>query len=132
MSSSSNLKYEDIPKRYIDPSVPKGKGEGSRINGKDWKMKKDAFRVKTLGVSKPKSFKEREEKKLQEVQYKVRMKELKEEKESIRKQRIDDLKKRRETKAEKERYELIAAKMHAKKVDRMRKREKRNKLLKER
>ncbi|KAK6201400.1 uncharacterized protein RJT21DRAFT_35059 [Scheffersomyces amazonensis] len=132
MSSSANLKYEDIPKRYIDPLAPKDKGEGSRVNGKDWKIKKDAFRVKTLGVKRFSSFKDREEKKLQEEQYKARVKELKEEKESIRKQRIDDLKRRREIKAEKERYELMAAKMHAKKVERMRKREKRNKLLKER
>ena len=50
MSSSSNLQYEEIPKKYIDPLAPKDKGEGSRVNGKDWKIKKDAFRVKTLGV----------------------------------------------------------------------------------
>lgn len=132
MSSTSNLEYEKIPKRYIDPLAPKDKSEGSRVNGKDWKIKKDAFRVKTLGVSKPNSFKERELKKLQEQQYKERLKELKEEKESLKKQKIDDLKRRREIKAEKERHEKLAAKMHQKKVERLKKREKRNKLLKER
>ncbi|KAG7665307.1 CGR1 [[Candida] subhashii] len=135
MSSSGNLPYNDIPKKYIDPIPVKDKGEGSRVNGKDWKMKKDAFRVKTLGVTKvtkPSSFKDRQQKKLQEEQYKTRLKELKEEKENTRKQRIEDLKRRREIKAEKERYERMAATMHAKKVERMRKREKRNKLLKER
>ncbi|CAK9440289.1 uncharacterized protein LODBEIA_P43890 [Lodderomyces beijingensis] len=135
MSTSSNLQYDEIPKKYIDPSTPKDKSEGSRVNGKDWKIKKDAFRVKTLGVSKPKSknsYKEREQKKLQEQQYKARLKELKEEKESMKKAKIDELKRRREIKAEKERYEKMAAKMHAKKVERMKKREKRNKMLKER
>ncbi|RLV96225.1 rRNA-processing protein CGR1 [Spathaspora sp. JA1] len=132
MSSSANLEYKDIPKKYIDPLAPKDKGEGSRVNGKDWKISKDAFRVKTLGVTKPNSFKARNEKKLQEDQYKARLRELKDEKESIRKQRIDDLKRRREIKVEKERYEKLAAKMHAKKVERLRKKEKRNKLLKER
>ena len=34
MSSSSNLQYEEIPKKYIDPLAPKDKGEGSRVNGK--------------------------------------------------------------------------------------------------
>ncbi|WLF77317.1 rRNA-processing protein cgr1 [Lodderomyces elongisporus] len=132
MSTTSNLRYDEIPKKYIDPLAPKDKSEGSRVNGKDWKIKKDAFRVKTLGVAKRNSFKERELKKLQEQQYKERLKELQEEKESARKQKIADLKRRREIKAEKERYERMAAKMHAKKVERMKKREKRNKLLKER
>ncbi|KAI5951822.1 CGR1 [Candida jiufengensis] len=132
MSSTSNLQYDEIPKKYLDPLASKDKGEGSRVNGKDWKMKKDAFRVKTLGVSKRNSYKERELKKLQEQQYKERLKELKDEKDQAKKQKIDDLKRRREIKAEKERYEKMAAKMHAKKVERLRKREKRNKLLKER
>ncbi|CAI5757344.1 unnamed protein product [Candida verbasci] len=132
MTLSTNEYYE-IPKKYINPLEPKDKGEGSRVNGKDWKIKKDAFRVRSLGVGKKKSsFKERELKKLQEIQYKERLKELKDEKEAIKKQRIDDLKRRREIKEEKERYERMATKMHAKKVERLRKKEKRNKLLKER
>ncbi|KAK6457616.1 nucleolar coiled coil protein [Scheffersomyces xylosifermentans] len=132
MSSSANLEYKDIPKRYIDPLAPKEKGEGARVNGKDWKIKKDAFRVKTLGVAKGKKLKDREAKRLQEEQFKARLKELKEEKESVRQERIAESKRRREIKEEKERYEKMAQKMHAKKVERMRKKEKRNKLLKER
>lgn len=135
MSSSSNIEFKEIPKKYIDPLAPKDKGEGSRVNGKNWKIKKDAFRVRTIGVvskTKKNSFKQRELKKLEEEQYKARMKELKDEKETARKQKFDDLKRRREIKEEKERYERMASKMHAKKVERMRKREKRNKLLKER
>ncbi|KAI3403654.1 hypothetical protein KGF56_003581 [Candida oxycetoniae] len=134
MSSTSNLQYDEIPKKYIDPSTPKDKGEGSRVNGKDWKIKKDAFRVKAIGVTKKKrnAFKERELMRLQEQQYKERLNELKTEKETAKKQKLDDLKRRREIKAEKERYEKIAARMHAKKVERLKKREKRNKMLKER
>ena len=66
MSSSSNLQYEEIPKKYIDPLAPKDKGEGSRVNGKDWKIKKDAFR-KDFGSgfeNKKDSFKQRELKRL--------------------------------------------------------------------
>lgn len=132
MSASSQMEYKDIPKRYIDPSAPKDVGEGSRVNGKDWKIKKDAFRVKTLGVNKLSTWEHREQKKLEQQQFKARLQDLKQEKEDAKNQRISDLKRRREIKAEKERYEKMALKMHAKKVDRMRKREKRNKMLKER
>lgn len=132
MSASSQMEYKDIPKRFIDPSAPKDIGEGSRVNGKDWKIKKDAFRVKTLGVKKLSTWKQREQKKMEQDQYKARLQELKQEKEDAKNQRISDLKRRREIKAEKERYEKMAVKMHAKKVERLRKREKRNKLLKER
>jgi len=132
MSATSSLEYEDIPKKYIDPLTPKEKSEGSRVNGKDFKIKKDAFRVKTLGVRKLNTYALREQKRAEEQQFKARMKEMKDEKEQAKKERLDALKRRRQIKEEKERYERLAAKMHAKKVERMRKREKRNKMLKER
>ncbi|CCE88815.1 Piso0_001600 [Millerozyma farinosa CBS 7064] len=107
-------------------------GEGPRVSGKEWKTKKDPFRVKTLGVKKLSSWEKRQEKTLREKQYKARLNELKGEKESEQNQKIEDLKRRREIKEEKERYEKMAAKMHAKKVERLKRKEKRNKLLKER
>jgi rRNA-processing protein CGR1 len=42
---------------------------------------------------------------------------------------IDGIKARREAKAEKERYAKLAEKMHQKRVERIKRREKRNKLL---
>lgn len=132
MSATADMKLEDIPKKYINPLAPKEVGEGSRVNGKDWKIKKDAFRVKTLGVKKMSNFKDRQQKKMLEDQYKARLKDLKNEKEDLRNERIAAIKKKREEKEEKERYEKIAAKMHAKKVERLKKKEKRNKMLKER
>lgn len=132
MSATSEKELKDIPKRYIDPLAEKDVGEGSRVNGKDWKMKKDAFRVKSLGVKKLSTWKMREEKKLQEEQFKQRIKELKQEKSDERTRRIEAIKKKREAIEEKERFEKIAQKMHAKKVERLRKKEKRNKLLRER
>ena len=44
--------------------------------------------------------------------------------------KIQAIKDKRAAKEEKERYELLAAKMHAKRVERLRRREKRNKMLK--
>ena len=44
--------------------------------------------------------------------------------------RIQAIKDKRLAKAEKERYEKMAEKMHAKRVERLKRREKRNKLLK--
>ena len=128
---STKTPVEDIPKRYVDPVATKDADEGNRVNGKNWKIKKDAFRVKSLGISKT-LFGKRQEKKLLEDQYKARIAELKQEKDDAKQKRTDDLKRRREIKAEKERYEMMATKMHAKKVERMRRREKRNKMLKER
>ncbi|GEQ66428.1 hypothetical protein JCM33374_g91 [Metschnikowia sp. JCM 33374] len=132
MSATSEKEFKDIPKKYIDPLVEKDEGEGSRVNGKDWKIKKDAFRLKSAGVRKINTWKLREEKKLQNDQFKQRINSLKQEKADEKNKKIEIIKQRREAIAEKERYEKIAQKMHAKKVDRLRKKEKRNKLLRER
>lgn len=132
MSSTADRNYKDIPKKYIDPLHPKDKGDGARVNGKDWKISKDAFRVKSLGVKKISTYEKREQERLAKQQYRARLDALKQEKEDIKKQRVAEIKKRREDKEEKERYARIAAKMHAKRVERLKKREKRNKMLKER
>lgn len=132
MSATSEKRFEEIPKKYIDPLAEKGKEEGDRVNGKDWKIKKDAFRLKSAGVRKLNTWKLREEKALQESQFKQRIKDLKQEKSDEKNRKIEEIKKRREAIEEKKRYEQIALKMHAKKVERMRKKEKRNKMLKER
>lgn len=132
ISATSEKELKDIPARYIDPLAEKEVGEGSRINGKDWKMKKEAFRVKSLGVKKLSTWKIREEKKVQEEQFKQRVKDLKQEKSDERARRIEAIKKKREAIEEKERFAKIAEKMNAKKVERLRKKEKRNKLLRER
>lgn len=132
MSATADKPLKEIPEKYINPLAEKDIAEGRRVNGKDFKIKKDAFRVRTIGVKKQNSFHLRNQKKLQEDQYKARLKELKSEKENERKLKIAERKKRLEAAEEKERYEMMAQKMHAKKVDRMRKKEKRNKALKER
>jgi rRNA-processing protein CGR1 len=54
---------------------------------------------------------------------------MKEEKDAKRQKWIDGIKARREAKAEKERYAKMAEKMHQKRVERIKRREKRNKLL---
>lgn len=132
MSATSEKRFEDIPKKYIDPLVVKGKDEGPRVNGKEWKIKKDAFRLKSAGVRKLNTWKLRELKESQEDQFKQRIKALKQEKSDEKNRKIEEIKKRREAIEEKKRYEQIALKMHAKKVERLRKKEKRNKMLKER
>ncbi|KAH3664368.1 hypothetical protein WICMUC_005753 [Wickerhamomyces mucosus] len=96
---------------------------------KNWKVNKDAFRVKSLGVKS--SWARKQEQRLKDAQFKAKIKEFKEEKENEKRSRIQAIKEKKEKKEEKERFERMAAKMHAKKVERMRKKEKRNKLLKE-
>lgn len=132
MSATSEKRFDDIPKKFINPLTEKEKGEGIRVSGKEWKIKKDAFRLKSAGVRKLNTWTLREQKKLVEDQYKQRIKELKDEKNDEKTKKLEELKKRREALEEKKRYEQIALKMHAKKVERLRKKEKRNKMLKER
>ncbi|CDK28970.1 unnamed protein product [Kuraishia capsulata CBS 1993] len=114
----------------INPLAPKDVSMGNRVSGKDWKLQKKAFRVKSLGVKN--NWKKKQELRLKEEAFKAKLKEMKEEKESERKAHAEEIKRRREAKEEKERYEKLATKMHAKKVERLRRREKRNKMLKER
>ncbi|THW99030.1 hypothetical protein D6D18_04892 [Aureobasidium pullulans] len=99
---------------------------GMRKNGKQWHETKKAFRP-TAGQT---SYAKRQAKDQALAVVKAQEKEMKEEKEAERKRRITALKEKREAKEEKERYEKMAAKMHQKRVDRLKRREKRNKLLK--
>jgi rRNA-processing protein CGR1 len=119
---------------------------GQKKNGKNWHENKAAFRPNS-GLT---SYAKRAEKQKQEAEVKKMEKEMKEEKEQERQVRliiirvyavlqfsntfwqrkVQAIKDKRAAKEEKERYELLAAKMHAKRVDRLRRREKRNKMLK--
>lgn len=110
------------------------KVKGTPVSGRTWKVDKGQLRVGSRQVRNKKlnSWELKQEQRLQDKQFKERMKQLKDEKEEEHQKWIQSLRERREKKAEKERYEMLATKMHAKKVDRMRRKEKRNKALKER
>lgn len=104
---------------------------GVRVSGKQWKTAKAPVRASAIAVPK-KSWDKKLEKRLQEQRMRAKEKAMKEEKENAHKERIQKIKDRRAAKEERERYELMAKTMHAKKVARLRKKEKRNKMLKER
>ncbi|KAF3317127.1 hypothetical protein TWF173_000378 [Orbilia oligospora] len=124
----------------IDPTTASVPSQGIRKNGKQWKLPKAPFKPGTTTIStttttsskQSKSYLARQADRLQSSIIKTKEKELKAEKEAIRQQRIQSIKDKRAAKEEKERYDLLAAKMHAKRVERLKRREKRNKLLKER
>ncbi|TVY48799.1 rRNA-processing protein [Lachnellula occidentalis] len=61
---------------------------------------------------------------------KAKEKEMKDEKEAERQRRITALKEKRAVKEEKARYEKLAETMHKKRVERLKRKEKRNKMLK--
>lgn len=63
---------------------------------------------------------------------KAKERQLKEEKQAKHDEGVAKIKERRAKEAEQERYDQLARVMHRKKLDRLRRREKRNKLLKER
>jgi rRNA-processing protein CGR1 len=104
---------------------------GTRVSGKQWKETKKPMRIKHIGIAKS-SWNKKRQQQLEMKTTKAKEKELKDEKEQEKRDRIQKIKDRRAAKEEKERYARLAEKMHAKRVARMRKREKRNKLLKDR
>ena len=108
--------------------------KGLPVSKRVWKQEKEPLRANSRVVKNKKltSWELKKQKRLEEQQYKERLKALKDEKLETKRQQIEAMKLRREKKEEKERYERLAAKMHAKKVERLRRREKRNKAVKER
>ncbi|KAI5305270.1 hypothetical protein KEM56_004847 [Ascosphaera pollenicola] len=105
------------------PTAPKPLGQ--RVNGKNWKDNKKAFRP-TSGLT-PYEKRLQQRKELEAI--KEKEKEMKDEKEAERQRRIQAIKDRRAAKEEKIRYQLMAEKMHKKKVERRKRKEKRNKLI---
>jgi rRNA-processing protein CGR1 len=93
--------------------------------GKNWHDSKKPFRP-TSGLT---SYEKRLEARKRQDAVKEHERELREEKEAERKAQIQKIKDRRAAKEEKERYEKMAEKMHRKRVERLKRREKRNKLL---
>ncbi|KAJ5129182.1 rRNA-processing protein cgrA [Penicillium bovifimosum] len=98
---------------------------GMRKNGKNWHGIKKAFRP-TAGLT---SYAKRQEAKKHSDAVKELEREMKAEHEAERQARIQRIRDRREAKEEKLRYEKMAEKMHHKRVERLKRREKRNKLL---
>ncbi|CAG7932024.1 unnamed protein product [Penicillium olsonii] len=104
---------------------------GSRKNGKNWHGTKKAFRP-NAGLT---SYAKRQEARKHADAVKELEREMKAEHEAERKDmtvspaHIQRIKDRREAKEEKLRYEKMAEKMHHKRVERLKRREKRNKLL---
>lgn len=99
---------------------------GMRKNGKQWHDAKKAFRP-TAGQT---SYAKRAAKQSQEAEVKKLENEMKAEKEEERQRKVQAIKDKRAAKEEKERYAKMAEKMHAKRVERLKRREKRNKMLK--
>jgi len=99
---------------------------GMRKNGKQWHAPRTAFRPKA-GNS---TFEKRQVERKAADATKAKEKEMKEEKEAERQRKVQALKAKREAKEEKARYEKMAETMHRKRVDRLKRREKRNKMLK--
>ncbi|KAG5996787.1 hypothetical protein E4U52_005803 [Claviceps spartinae] len=112
---------------------------GMRKNGKQWHEPKKAFRP-TKGLT---TYEKRTKERAAMLQMKAKEKELKDDKEQARKasfllfllsdtcapEKIDKIRERRAKKEERERYEKMAETMHRKRVERLKRKEKRNKLI---
>ncbi|PHH77866.1 hypothetical protein CDD82_3310 [Ophiocordyceps australis] len=98
---------------------------GMRKNGKQWHEPKKPFRP-TAGLT---TFEKRLKERVATEQLRAKVQEMRAEREEQRKQRTQALRDRRAKKDEKERYEKMAETMHRKRVERLKRKEKRNKLL---
>lgn len=95
------------------------------VSGRTWKSEHKPVRKQT-------SWELRQKDRIAREVIKAKESQLKGDKQARHDEGVQKIKDRREKKAEKERYEKLAAVMHSKRVERLRRREKRNKLLKER
>ncbi|OCL02359.1 hypothetical protein AOQ84DRAFT_443439 [Glonium stellatum] len=100
--------------------------QGMRQNGKNWHQQKSAFRPRAGQTS----YEKRAEERKALAAVKAKEKEMKDEKEAERQRRIQAIKDKRAAKEERERFQKMEVKMHRKRVERLKRREKRNKMLK--
>jgi rRNA-processing protein CGR1 len=114
--------------------LPKlGKAPQVRVNGKNWKETKTPFRTSSLSVPlKHRSWERRQKERENLRMIKAKEKEMKDEKEAEHAEKVRRIKERRMAKEEKERLEKMTAILSAKKLARRKRKEKRNKLLRER
>ncbi|OLL23464.1 rRNA-processing protein cgrA [Neolecta irregularis DAH-3] len=105
---------------------------GIRKSGKQWKPPSKPSRRTQISASLKTSWSQRSALREKLAQIKSHELRLHTEKLAEKERRVGIIKERRAQAAEKERFALLEAKMHKKKVERMRKKEKRNKMLKER
>ncbi|KAK9455646.1 hypothetical protein V1511DRAFT_498357 [Dipodascopsis uninucleata] len=108
------------------------KSLGIRKNGKYWKETKQPKRIRSLGTKPITSWEKRLKERHLRQEILAAQKSLIDERRSQITERKERMKEAQRQKEEKERYEKMAEKMHRKRVERLKRREKRNKLLKER
>ncbi|KAH8674543.1 hypothetical protein BGZ60DRAFT_404236 [Tricladium varicosporioides] len=116
----------EVATLVVAPKVDAPKAQGMRKNGKQWHEPRTAFRPKA-GNS---SYEKRQAERKTMATVKAKEKEMKEEKEAERQRRITIIKEKRAAKEEKSRYEKLAETMHKKRVERLKRKEKRNKMIK--
>jgi len=100
--------------------------KGMKKNGKQWHDNKGAFRPRANLTSWEKRTAERKAL----IAVKAKEKELKDEKAAVKQAQVDRIREKRAKKEERERFAKMEEKMHKKRVERLKRREKRNAMLK--
>ncbi|KAK0103290.1 hypothetical protein ONS95_005322 [Cadophora gregata] len=112
----------EVPVESVGAAAP----QGMRKNGKQWHVPKTAFRPKAGNGT----YEKRQAERVAMAAVKAKEKEMKDEKEAARQVKIQAIKDKRAKKEEKARFEKLAETMHRKRVERLKRKEKRNKMLK--
>ncbi|BFZ56624.1 rRNA-processing protein cgr1 [Savitreella phatthalungensis] len=100
-----------------------------RVGGKSWKSQKTATKRSNLSASRKTPYEQRRAAAQLAKEIKQQEEEMKEERQQELEHRKKKIQERRQKKAEKERFELLQAKMHQKSVDRIKRRAKKSKLI---
>ncbi|KAF1840048.1 uncharacterized protein K460DRAFT_372027 [Cucurbitaria berberidis CBS 394.84] len=100
--------------------------KGMKKNGKQWHDNKTAFRPRSNQTT----YEKRAAADRALAAVKAKEKEMKAEKAADKQLRVDAIKTKRAAKEERERFAKMEEKMHKKRVERLKRREKRNKMLK--
>ncbi|KAF2132814.1 hypothetical protein P153DRAFT_364081 [Dothidotthia symphoricarpi CBS 119687] len=100
--------------------------KGMKKNGKQWHDNKSAFRPR----ANQSSFEKRTAERTALMAVKAKEKELKDVKVAVKQAQVDRIRTKRAAKEERERFAKMEEKMHKKRVERLKRREKRNKMLK--
>ncbi|XBW36090.1 hypothetical protein QEN19_001666 [Hanseniaspora menglaensis] len=106
--------------------------EGVNKSSRTWKAYKvSKSLVPNNSITKKSSWDRKREEALKEKEFKDKLRQLKQEKHDQKMEKINKRKEREEKKIEQERLQILQQRLNQKRIDRMRRKEKRNKALNE-
>ena len=106
--------------------------DGNNKSNRSWKAYKVSKSLKpNNAITKKSSWDKKKEEALKEREFKDKLAQMKQEKQTAKLEKLNARKEREEKRIEKERLEILHKRLNQKRIDRLRRKEKRNKALNE-